>query len=76
MDYFGVRHLDHLIARQGFRKYSRALADLHQHLDVSMSDLPPSFDVLEAVGVMAFFEVSAKKIPSSSTNSSKHVCVQ
>ncbi|KAH8894597.1 hypothetical protein GQ53DRAFT_683239 [Thozetella sp. PMI_491] len=52
--YFGIQNMDRSIALQGFRRYSRALTELNQILDGPQ--VSPSFDILEAVGIMAFFE--------------------
>jgi hypothetical protein len=54
--YFGVQHIDKSITQQGFQRYGRALGELNNALRDPTTR--QSFDALEAVGIMALFEVS------------------
>jgi hypothetical protein len=54
--YFGAKHNERNITQRGLQKYSRALTTIHTAL--TRRDVAQSFDVLEAITIMALIEVS------------------
>jgi hypothetical protein len=54
--YFGAKHNARNITQWGLQKYSRALTTVHTAL--TSRDVARSFDVLEAITIMALIEVS------------------
>lgn len=54
--YFGLKHQDKMITARGLLKYGGALRIVHEAL--AKDDASRSFDLLEAVMIMALIEVS------------------
>jgi hypothetical protein len=62
--YFGHEHREHSIVERGLRRYGTALSELHR----ALTDMKrcTSYDVLESVILMAFFEVCIPLTPLAS----------